>query len=289
MKIVKSALYFGLFSVALTSVSCNSNSSEGEKNTTDTIVSDSNRVDSLTTEKKNRIEFKFSTVEVNLPSPFEVINDLQSYHPPYKKELLNNASNVKKYVSAYKKEVNFGIYGIDFAYTNFFGENQDMLNLYGTIQQMAKDLDVDKVHAQYMDRFKANTSNKDSMIALMDNLFNETDAYLKKNERFVAASHILAGALVELNYLSLNLLKDMKKGPDNDKLFEKTYNENLYLYHLIKLYEEYTDKDSKELLKDLKDYRTAYDAIIKSKDDLSPENAGKAAGMITSLRNKLTK
>jgi hypothetical protein len=288
---LKLTLVIGTGLVALTFGSCNNNTATTEKTetTVDTTVTDTKRIDSLTPQKKDAIEYKFATTEANLPAPFEVVNDIASYQAEYKKGLLNSSANADYYVTTYKKAVNMGVYGIDLAYVNFYGQNQEMLHYFTTIQKIAKDLSFDKVFDQFSERFKTNADQKDSVISIVDNVFDKTDAYLKKNQNYLVASHILAGALIEINYLSLNLLKETKRTPENEPVFEKVYKENLYIYHLIKLFEEYTDKDSKDLLARLKAYRTAYDETIKSPADLTPENIGKMSKLITDIRNGLTK
>jgi hypothetical protein len=127
------------------------------------------------------------------------------------------------------------------------------------------------------------------VVKIVDNVFESSDAYLKKNDKYLAASHILAGALIEINYLSLNLLKDTKMSPETQPFFDKVYQENLYIYHLTKLLEEYSDVDSKALLASLKGYRAAYDSQIKSAADLTPANIEKVSGLITGIRNDLVK
>ena len=263
----------------------------GEHNTamTDSAMSDTKRIDSLDTKKKNTIEFKFFTLEANLPAPFSIVNDIYAFNVPFKGDLLNKTANLSKYTSAFKKEVNYGVYGLDLGYISFYGHNQDLLDYYGATKTLAEQLNVSKVFDQFADRFKSNSSNKDSVIGIEDNVYKETDDYLKKNDRFLAASHILAGALIELNYLSLNLVKDVPQTAENAKLFEKVYVENLYIYHLIKLYEEFKDKDSQELLTAMKAYSKSYGEIIKSSTDMTPEKVNKAIGLITDLRNKLIK
>ncbi|MBC7553204.1 MAG: hypothetical protein H7257_04430 [Taibaiella sp.] len=267
--------------------SCKNGGDDNTQKAQDTVLSDAQRIDSLTTEKKNDIDFKFATLAANLPSPFDVVNDLYSYKAPYKADLLNPTANAEKYTTPFKKEINFGVYGIDLAYINFYGQNQEMLNYYNTIQKLAQDLNIASISEAYAERFKTNANNHDSVVVIVDNIFSATDAYLSKNDRYLVASHIIAGSIVEVNYLSLNLLKDIKRTPETEKLFVKVYNENLALYHLINLYEKYTDKDSKMLLENIKVYRKSYDEIIKSADDMNAENITKAAAMITTLRNKL--
>ena len=270
--------------------SCGNNATDKAATGKDTtVVADSKRIDSLTTDKKSAIEFKFATTEANLPAPFEVVRDITSYQAPYKPELLNPNSNADFYITTFKREVNMGIYGMDLAYVNFYGQNQELLHYFVTIQKLSKELNFDKVFDDFTDRFKNNSGNKDSVVKIVDNVFGIADGYLKKNEKYLTASHILGGALIELNYISLNLLKDTKRSPANGKLFDKVYEENLYIYHLIKLYEEYTDADSKALLASLKAYRTSYDGLIKSAADLTPENTAKVAALMGSIRNGLVK
>jgi hypothetical protein len=278
------------FALALAAFSsCNNNAGEKKTTATDSTINDTKQVDSLTAGKKTAIEFKFATVEANFPSPFEIVNDLHTYQAPFNGSLLNPSANADKYISTFKKEVNLGVYGIDMAYINFYGKNQDMVNYFSTIMKMAKDLNMEKTFDEYAERFKANSGNHDSVISIVDKVFDQGDKYLKKNERFVSASHILAGALIELNYLSLNLIKDIKRTPENGAFFDKVYNENVYFYHLIKLYEEYTDKDSKALLADLKTYSAAYNGMIKSSADLTEPNISKAITLVDDIRNKLVK
>lgn len=269
--------------------SCNNSSTEKAASGQDTALSDAKRIDSLTSQKKKEIDFKFATLEANIPSPFDIVNDLHGYNAPFKKELLNPETNSEKYNATFKKEVNFGVYGVDLAYINFYGQNQDMMKYYTTIEKMAVDLNIDKVFDSYAERFKTNADNHDSVVSIVDNVFKATDDYLNKNDRYLVASHVIAGAVIEVNYLSLNLLKEIKRTPDNDKFFVKVFNENLAIYHMINLFEKFTDKDSQALLADMKAYQKSYDAIIKSAADLTPDNIGKAATLLNGFRNKIIK
>ncbi|MBK9318434.1 MAG: hypothetical protein IPM91_06160 [Bacteroidetes bacterium] len=269
------------------STSCNNPPSEQSQQDAEVLLSDSLRIDSLSKEKKELIDFKFFTSLANLPSPFEVVNDLSKYKAPFKAELLNPASNTEKYLLSYKKEINFGVLGVDLAYINFYNQNQKTVQYFLAVQSLAKDLNIESVFNQYAERYQSNSDNQDSLVSIVDNIFNETDAYLRENDRYLVASHIMAGAIIEVNFISINLLKEIPKTAENAVLYEKIYNENLGIFHLINLYEEYTDKDSKQLLANMKSYKKEYDSIIKSPDDLTPANVDKAIVLITKLRSGL--
>jgi len=289
-RIRKATIIISTSIVTLSVVSCGSdNSGEKKAGNTDTAVSDNKRIDSLSATKKSKIDFKFATAVANMPSPFEVILDVTSTQVPYKSDLLNPASNAEYYITPYKKAVNLGAYGIDLAYINFYGKYADMLTDFNTIQGISKDLNINALFDQFAERFKTNSNNKDSIIKILDDLYDKTDAYLKKNANYLVASHILAGAVIETNYLSINLVKGTAQTKDNAAFFEKIFNENLFIYELINLFGEYTDKDSKELLTEMKMYRDSYNAVIKSATDLTPENMEKASKLITGLRNNMVK
>lgn len=185
--------------------------------------------------------------------------------------------------------MNYGVYGIDLAYTNFYGQNQALLNYYIATKKLAEGLNIEETFNEFANSFNKNSSNKDSIVQIVDKAYNETDAYLKKNERYLAASHVLAGVLIEVNFISLSLLQDMKQDTSNEKLFEKIYNEKLYIYYLVKLFEEYTDRDSKALLSELQSFKKMYDDSVKSPGDLTSENITKVLSQLSSIRAKLVK
>ncbi len=285
-KVVRVSFALCCFAAFLVS-SCKNTSDNQEGGAEEIALSDSMRIDSLDQQKKELIDFKFFTSLANLPSPFEVVNDLSKFKAPFNGDLLNPASNTDKYLVSFKKEVNFGVLGVDLAYINFYNQNQKTVQYFLAVQGLAKDLNIESVFNQYAERYQSNSDNEDSLVSIVDNIFNETDAYLRNNDRYLVASHIMAGALIEVNYLSLNLIKQIPKTAENTVLYEKIYNENLGIFHLINLYEEYTDKDSRALLDNMKAYKKDYDAIIKSPEDLTPENIDKAIVLINKLRSGL--
>ena len=157
------------------------------------------QLDSALNAKKEQISFKFQTMEVNLPDHLDVVRDISSHQVLFKQELTNPANSVEFYTTAFKKEVNMGIYGVDIMYVNFYSKNQDLLNYFNTIQKLAKDLNFDNVFNRFADRFKSHSNEKDTVINIVDSVFNEVDNYLNKNDRYISASHIFAGSLIEVN------------------------------------------------------------------------------------------
>src|SRR4051812_46937538 len=57
-------------------------------------------------------DYKFFYALANLPSPLQVINTIYGTSVGYNKDLLNPDGNADKYLTAYKKSVNYGVYGM---------------------------------------------------------------------------------------------------------------------------------------------------------------------------------
>ena len=266
---------------------CN-NAGNKATGSTDSATTATPPTDSLATAKKKKIAMDFQIMEANLPDHFDVIKDISSRQIPFKQELINASANADAYTTTLKKEVNMGIYAVDLMYVNYYSKNQDLLNYFGVLRKLAKDLQFDNVFDKYAQRFQSNADKKDTVVEIVNGVFNQTDDYLNKNDRYVDASHIFAGSMIEVCYLSLNLINSVKKAPDYDKLLERVYNENRTIFDLINLFEESTDEGSKTLLAGLKAYKQAYDQVIKAPTDLTHDNVAKVMPSINEIRNKMT-
>jgi hypothetical protein len=245
--------------------------------------------DSATQKAEERLDFKFFYTIANLPSPMEMINAIYNYKVPFNKDLLNPPSKASDYSSGFKKAVNYGIYGIDMAYAAFYGQNQDLLDYYSTTKKMAEKLNVQETFDKFTSSFMDNEQNRDSLVKIIDRAYSETDNYLRSNRRIEVASHVLAGSVIEVEYLSVELLKNEEKNKSNAEIFEKVYNGKLYFDNLISLFSDLQKyPSSSALLAQLKTIKAVFDEIT------SPESLDKAAliklsAVIAPVRNDLIK
>lgn len=264
--------------------SCNSNKQQESQDTTSNIVEQKD-----TTPYNELADFKFFFTIANLPSPLEIINTIYTTEVPYNKELLNSDENFTKYQTTYKRAVNYGIYGIDMAYISTYGKKQDMLDYFVTIKKIAKSLGVEQSFINMSERFEANEENKDSLMKLIDQVYAETDNFMKTNKRLLASSQVLAGAFTESIYLSSNLMKDQVRNEKNEAVFTSIYEQRGVLENLIKLFQEFKDdKESAKLLSDLESFHTVYADI----SDPSQINSAKLTAMaekIAVVRNNMVK
>ena len=258
----------------------------GGNQNTETSGVDSTKMheDTMSAKTKEMVDFKFFYTIANLPSPLEIISSIYSNQVPYNKELLNSSDNEANYNTSYKKAINYGVYGIDMAYTAFYGQNQNLLDYYSTAKKISDKLGIGETFDKFTESFRANEGNKDSLVKIIDRAYDETDKYLKNNNRYITATHIISGAILEAQYLSVELMKNRDKSTENAQIFEKIYNNKLYVQNLISLMDEIKgDPDTGKLLTQFKDLQKVYDSI-KSADDLNKDALAKLSAAIGKIR-----
>ncbi len=229
---------FLVMSLAGTSIlfSCGNKSNQPAEESMDTVATEVE--DSATIAAREMLDFKFFYTIANLPSPMEIINAIYQHEVPFNKDLLNPPDAEEKYNTAYKKAINYGVYGIDMAYAAFYGQNQDLLEYYATTRKLSEKLGIQETFDNFTTSFRENEDNRDSLIKIIDRAYAETDAFLKTNKRLEVAAHVLAGTIMEVQYLSIELMKDRERVKENAEIFEKIYNQKLYVDNLVNLFTE---------------------------------------------------
>jgi hypothetical protein len=90
-------------------------------------------------------------------------------------------------------------------------------------------------------------------------------------------------------YLSIELTKNNEHNKSNAALFEKIYNEKLYLDNLISLFSDLTKyPSSADLLVQLKTIKVVFDDI-KSSEELNKEAMAKLSAVVTPVRADMIK
>ena len=273
-----------IFSAALFSMlifSCGSGNQGSESTMVDSTAL---REDTMSEKTKEMVDFKFFFTIANLPSPMEIISSIYNNQVPYNKDLLNSSDNESNYNTSYKKAVNYGVYGIDMAYTAFYWQNQNLLDYYSSAKKISDKLGIGETFDKFTESFRANEGNKDSLVKIIDRAYDETDKYLKNNNRYITATHIITGAILEAQYLSVELMKKRERTPENAAIFDKIFNNKLYVQNLISLMEEIKgDPDTGKLLAQFKDLQKIYDTLQTSAD-INKESLAKLSAALGKIR-----
>ena len=264
------------FAVSVTLFSCGGNKEEGkESSDTVAVVKDTTPVDEVA-------NFHFSYTIANLPSPIVIFDEFTKSGLPINAKLMNPAENVNKYTTTMKQAFNYGIYGVDLAYLVINERNTDIYIYYNASKKLAGDLNLGETFKQFVDRFEANSENRDSLTRVIDEAYGATDAYLRSNERLETASQVLAGSWLECQYITVELLKDVKRTPENEILFQRVWEQRVYLDNIGKVLGEFTGNP------DMATIKSDFDGLLEMYKEPADSKAIDSA-FLTKLSAKLTK
>lgn len=222
------------FAISFTLFSCGGNKDgNDESGNTTTAPADTTPLDEVAT-------FHFSYTIANLPSPIVIFDEFTKSGLPVDAGLLNPSSNVKKYTTTMKQAFNYGIYGVDLAYLVINERHTDIYNYYNSSKELANALNLGETFKKFVDRFEANSENRDSLTHVIDEAYGATDTYLRSNERLETASQILAGSWLECQYITVELLKHETRSASNEILYQRVWEQRVYLDNIGKVLAEFT-------------------------------------------------
>lgn len=155
----------------------------------------------------------------NVPSPIEMTSLLRKTGATFDPAQLSRHSREGEFLTQDHQALNLGVYGADLCCCRLFDQNQATLNYLGSIRALTLQLQIpEQTASDPIQRLEANIGDKDSIIAIVADMFSDTDAYLKENQRHGAAALVLAGGWAESMYLATHL----RHNPANAEALRQT-------------------------------------------------------------------
>jgi hypothetical protein len=248
-----------LVAVSIFICSCGNNKNAGE-----TSGNDSTAAPKDTTPLNELAGFHFTYTIANLPPPLQVLEEFSKSNLPTDVSLLNPSENVEKYNTTLKQAFNYGIYGVDLGYLVVNNRTLDVIKYYGTTKKLAEQLNMSETFNKFVERFENNSDNKDTLTRVIDEAYAATDEYLRTNERLETASQVMAGSWIECQYLTVGLLKNAERNAENEILFQRVWEQRLYLDNITKLLSEFKDNAELNIIK--KDFESLLVIYKEPKD-----------------------
>jgi hypothetical protein len=233
------------------------------------------QIDSLETEIEKNV--------YPLPTSAEVIKKLQEFEVGYILGIANPVENAKKYFTSASKALNLGGYGADLSYATLYNIQQEIINYLDVIQSLANDLSMSKIYdVALYDRIKLNFDNKDELVKILTEAFENTYAYLSESEQQPLALLVVGGAWVEGMYLTTHVSEAAYQNVEFSKvLIEQKESFDLYL-EITKPYLE--DPNIKEFIGKLEPIIKAYEGLTTS---LTQQNIVEITKAITTVRSQI--
>jgi len=141
-----------------------------------------------------------------LPTSAEVIKMLSDLDVGYFIGISNPVENSKKYFTSAKRALNVGAYGADLSYATLYNIQQEVINYLDAIRSLAAELNMSKIYDETLyDRIKQNFENRDMLVDILTEAFNNTYVYLSDNDQQSLALLVVGGAWVEGMYLTTHV------------------------------------------------------------------------------------
>lgn len=261
---------------------CSGSPEEGSATTgvdTTTVVADT--VNAMT-------EYKYQKLVADIPMGGNLTAGLKESGIAYNKAFLNNPENTSKYQTSFKKALNYGVYGADFAYTVAYGKTLDAFDYFTASRGLADQLGSAQIFEEFAKGSaieKANFS-QEKMDESLNMMFDAMDKYLVSNKRLEEATVITVGAWMESQYILLEMLKDKAANDKTAPLFERLWQQKLHINNIKGLMAEFPNNaDITALQTDLNAYFAAYEKFSKP-EDITPAAVKDLEGLMNAARTK---
>lgn len=235
-------------------------------------------------------KFKFDFAIANIPSPVAGIDEISKWGVDYNNSILLDSKAKSSASSEFNKAVVLGLSNIDMSYAMVNNKGEDVLKYMKSVMKLSDELGLKGAVDQMIGkRAEQNLANKDSLLAILDEIFVKSDSYLRTNERVYTASAVFAGSWVEGLYLTGKITENVTDAASKEKAYKHLWDQRFYLKNLTDLLNDYKDKKECVALNDeLKKIHSEIDAI-KDPKDLKEEQFKSINSKIVSLRNSFLK
>ena len=218
-----------------------------------------------------------------IPTSVEVIDMLNRAGAPYIIGISNPADNVDKYFTEKSKALNLGVYGADLSYSSTYEMKQETMNYLKVSRQLIDDLNISSsFNLSFAQRIENNLDNKDSLINIVADSFNDTYVFLTQNQRDDLSVLVMAGSWIEGLYLTTQIVIGAS---DNQEFLIIIADQKKPLNKLIELIEPIKESDQvSDVYKELLELQIIYEDVETS---ISSDKFEEIMQKITEIRTKI--
>ncbi|WP_146161416.1 hypothetical protein [Mangrovibacterium marinum] len=217
-----------------------------------------------------------------LPSAFEVTNMLNSIEASYIIDISNDPTKAESYFEEKTRAVNLGIYTVDLAYATTYNQKAEIQSYFTACERLIRDLDFTSAFEENLpDQIEENLDNKDQLVDIVTNMFQNAYSYLNKQGRTELSYLVLTGSVVEGLYLTTHISENTFQNPEIIKaiLFQKDA-----IAEMEKMMEPYKDSATvKEAYEAIKSINAIY-ALEEGTTAMSETQVKQLTQTVTDIR-----
>lgn len=261
---------FGVLVLAMIVSSCGGNSSPKTSESTEL--------------KRSEVEKQVKEFVYPLPTSFEVTEMLNRIGASYILTLSNEPTNVDKYFTEKSKALNLGVYGADLSYASTYNQKQQTIDFMNASRRLIEELDIaEAVDVDLADKIEANENNKEALIELITNSFNDTYQYLNENGRAGISMLVVSGSFIEGLYIACNISEDTFNNKEMVSIIMKQKESLDKLVVVLKEHAE--DPNVKDVVADLNKLHAIYNSVVDGA--ISVEQLAAIKAEVNSIRGKI--
>ncbi len=218
-----------------------------------------------------------------VPTSYDITKHIYQAGAPYILSLSNGPEKASEYITQRDKVLNLGVYAADLCYATTYMMKQGTMNYLEASKILIEDLGISTTfNITYAERIEENIDNRDSLIAVVTESFDDTWNYLVENQQDILARLVVCGSWIEGVYITTNVAL---KAIDNTAFLEALARQKKSLNELVNLLEGVKDvEEVSDLYKGLYDIQEFYDGVG---DIMTDEQLKILEGKIGTLRNSI--
>lgn len=197
----------------------------------------------------------------SVPSPFQASMLIKEKNIPFDPDLMNETENYTKYLTSFKQALNIGVYGANLGNLFLYDQLSQSAEYFSVIKKLSEQVGViNSISESVLDRIDNNSSNRDSMLFIVSEVYRQIDSYLLENDQEEIGALIIAGGWIESIYM---LIKIIETDPD-PAIISRIGEQQKPLSNIIELLQPYYEQKSEEFdmfLESLVDLSIVFDAI----------------------------
>lgn len=195
-----------------------------------------------------------------IPTSYDITKHIYQSGAAYIVSLSNGPEKAGEYITQRDKVLNLGVYAADLCYATTYMMKQATMNYLEASKILIDDLGISTTfNVTYADRIEENIANRDSLIAVVTESFDDTWNYLVENRQDVLARLVVCGSWIEGVYITTNVAE---KAIDNTSFLEALARQKNSLNKLVELLVPVKDvEEIKDIYTSLADIQEFYEGV----------------------------
>jgi hypothetical protein len=219
----------------------------------------------------------------DVPNSYEITTLIYDAGVRYNMHISNNPNKAGDYITQRDKVLNLGVYAADLCYATTYMMKQGTMDYLEASKTLIDDLGISTTfNINYADRIENNIDNRDSLISIVSESFDDTWTYMVENKQDVMARLVVCGSWIEGVYLTTKVAATAE---DNTAFLEALARQKSSIDELVNLLDPVKNVDEvKEIYEALSDIKKLYEGVGES---LTLEQLESISAEIEALRSSI--